>query len=58
MQIQRTNQLVTSGWEEWGGAKTGDTVYKINKLQGYIAQQRKYSPYFIITIKEYNFKKL
>ena len=25
-------------------------MYKINKLQGYIAQHREYSEYFIITI--------
>ena len=52
----------TSGYQ-WGeGRSKGQdrsyevqtTMYKINKLHGYIVQYREYSPYFIITIKEHN----
>ena len=49
--------MVTGG-ERKGGRNTigvGDsevqtTVYKINKLQGYIVQHSDYSQYFIITL--------
>ena len=51
--------MVTSREREDGRGKTGvgnsevqTTMYKINRLQGYIAQHREYSQYFIITIKE------
>ena len=49
----------TSGYqgERGKGGKIGaetykvqTTMYKINKLQGYIAQHREYSQYFIITL--------
>ena len=52
--------MVTSGEREWGRSKIGVgdkevqnsmySMYKINKLQGYIVQHREYSQYFIITI--------
>ena len=34
------------------GIEVQTTLYKINKLQGYIIQHREYSQYFIITISE------
>ena len=51
--------VVTSGEREGGRGKIGvgeeevqtiDTMYKINKLQGYIIQHKEYSQHFIITI--------
>ena len=36
-----------------GDEEVQTTMYKINKLQGYIVQHREYSQYFII-IMEYN----
>ena len=52
------NKLVfISGEREVGRGKIGvgdeevqTTMYKINKLQGYIVQHREYSQYFLITI--------
>ena len=48
--------VVTRGEREggWGKIGVGDqeiqtTMYKINKLQGYIVHHREYSQYFIIT---------
>ena len=33
-----------------GNSEVQTTMYKINKLQGYIVQHRKYIQYFIITL--------
>ena len=35
-----------------GDQEAQTTMYKINKLSGYIAQHREHSQYFIITINE------
>ena len=41
----------TSGYQYREGRGEGQsTMYKINKLQGYIVQHREYSQYIIITI--------
>ena len=49
--------MVIGGEREGGRDKIGvgdyevqTTMYKVSKLQGYIAQHREYSQYFIITI--------
>ena len=51
-----TELMVTGGKKEEGSGKitngrglrvTNYKMYKINKLQGYIVQHRKYSQYFI-----------
>ena len=45
--------VVTNEKREGGGARQGQgvkiqiTMYKINKLQGYIVQHREYNQYFI-----------
>ena len=36
--------------QDRGRGVRGTTMYKINKLQGYIVQHREYSQYFIITL--------
>ena len=53
--------VVTKAEREWrsgkievGSSEVQTTMYKINKLQGSIVQNREYSQYFTITIKEYN----
>ena len=51
-QIQRTNWWLPVGR---GKMRVGDeevqtTMYKINKLQGYIVQHREYSQYFTVTL--------
>ena len=35
-----------------GNQEVKTTMYKINKLQGYIVQHREYIHYFIITVSE------
>ena len=53
LQIQRTNSGYHQGEkrEEWQdrdkGLEVQATMYKINKLHGYIGQHREYSQYFI-----------
>ena len=48
--------MVTSGEREGRRGKTGveyfeeQTVYKIDKQQGYIVQHREYSHYFVVTL--------
>ena len=57
--IFRDNRLmVTSrerkGWERQNSGRgfgVQTIMYKINKLQGHIAQHREYSQYFIVTTK-------
>ena len=53
--------VVPSGEREEGRGKIAvrdeeakTTMYKINKIQGFSLQQRKYSQYFIITLNEIN----
>ena len=57
--------MIISGEREWGRDKIGvgdqevqTSVYKINKLQGYIVQHRKYSQYFTITLNAVYYTKI
>ena len=58
-QIQRTNQWLPIGKgklvEARGRGLRGTSNYVQNKHQGYIAQHRGYSQYFIITINRKKF---
>ena len=40
------------GQDRGRGLRVQTTMYKRNKLQGYIVQQRKYSQYFMIILNE------
>ena len=53
--------MVANGKREGGRGKIGVgdseaqvTMYKINKLQGYLVQHGEQSQYFVITLNEFN----
>ena len=50
MSLKMTKRQRGKGQDGVGDQEVQTTMYKINKLQGYILQHREYSQYFIITI--------